>query len=69
GLKLFEPGAQGEHKIPRGFRPTLTRSSHWIRDKRFRSPIAAHLQHEREAVSDYMQELEETLPYRRDNET
>lgn len=69
GLKLFEPGAQGEHKIPRGFRPTLTRSSHWIRDERFRGPIATHVQHEREAVSDYIQELEETLPYRRDNET
>ncbi len=69
GLKLFEPGAQGEHKIPRGFRPTLTRSSHWIRDEKFRGPIAVHVQHERKAVSDYMQEMEETLPYKRDNET
>ncbi len=64
GLEIFEPGAQGEHKIARGFRPTLTRSSHWITDERFRSPISAHVLHEQAAIKDYMQQLEAKLPYR-----
>ena len=66
GLNRFEPGAQGEHKIPRGFRPTLTRSSHWIADSRFRLPIAAHVQHEQEAVRRYMEELENSMPFKQD---
>ncbi len=68
GLKIFEPGAQGEHKIARGFRPTLTRSSHWISDARFRNPIAAHTLHERAAIKEYMQQLEAKLPYRREEQ-
>jgi len=66
GLSRFEPGAQGEHKIPRGFRPTLTRSSHWIADARFRQAISAHVLHEQEAVRQYIEELEQSLPFRQD---
>ena len=65
GIQVFEPGAQGEHKVARGFRPTLTRSSHWISDTRFRQPIGAYVQHEREAVADYMRQLETRLPFKR----
>ncbi|MEN8180771.1 MAG: GNAT family N-acetyltransferase [Pseudomonadota bacterium] len=64
GLEIFEPGAQGEHKIARGFWPTLTRSSHWLCDPRFRKPIASYVQHEQTAIKEYMQELEAKLPYK-----
>jgi predicted N-acyltransferase len=64
GLMVFEPGAQGEHKIARGFRPTLTRSSHWISDARFRQSIGAYVKHEQETVADYMQQLNTRLPFK-----
>jgi predicted N-acyltransferase len=66
GLQRFEPGAQGEHKIARGFRPTLTRSSHWIADRRFRQAVSAHVQHEQDAVQYYMQQLATSLPFKQD---
>ena len=66
GLKIFEPGAQGEHKIARGFLPTLTRSSHWLTDSRFGAAISEYLEQERAAVVDYMEQLRLTTPYKRD---
>lgn len=65
GLQRFEPGAQGEHKIARGFLPTLTRSSHWIADDDFRRPISNFAAHERLAVAEYMTQLETTNPYKK----
>jgi predicted N-acyltransferase len=50
GLDLFEPGAGGEHKRARGFVPSLTRSAHWLEDKRLRSALAPWLAAERERV-------------------
>lgn len=50
GLTVFEPGAGGEHKRPRGFDPTLTHSAHWLRSPRLRGPIEAFLARERDAV-------------------
>ncbi len=64
GLRHFEPGAQGEHKISRGFLPTPTWSAHWIRDDRFRAIIGRFLQQETVAMRDYMQELGERSPFR-----
>ncbi|MCP3869567.1 MAG: N-acetyltransferase [Gammaproteobacteria bacterium] len=64
GLKSFEPGAQGEHKIARGFSPVLTRSSHWVMDDGFRNPIDAYVRHEQRAVADYMEQLKSATPYR-----
>lgn len=64
GLQRFEPGAQGEHKIARGFLPTLTRSSHWIANDGFRQPISNFVAHEREAVAEYMLQLEASSPYK-----
>ena len=66
GLELFEPGAQGEHKLARGFLPTLTRSNHWIVDELFRQPINRFVEHEQEAVSNYIQRLLASSPYRRE---
>ena len=64
GLSLFEPGAQGEHKISRGFLPTLTWSAHWIRDDEFRPLIDRYLLQEHELVVDYYNELSETSPFK-----
>ncbi|MEE9395560.1 MAG: GNAT family N-acetyltransferase [Methylococcales bacterium] len=65
GLQHFEPGAQGEHKIARGFIPTLTHSSHWLADSRFHAPVAEFVRHEQNAVAQYMRQLQSTLPYKR----
>ena len=65
GLQLFEPGAQGEHKISRGFLPTLTWSAHWIRHPQFRVAIERYLAQEHAAVVDYHDELMTTSPFRR----
>ena len=66
GLERFEPGAQGEHKLARGFLPTRTESSHWLADERFRDPISRYVQHESDAISDYMETLSASSPYRRE---
>lgn len=66
GLKLFEPGAQGEHKISRGFLPATTWSAHWIANEQFRTAIADYLQREERAMFDYQDELCEHSPYRTD---
>ncbi len=50
-LEVFEPGAGGEHKRPRGFVPTRTRSVHWIADPRLRSALAPWLSHERARIA------------------
>ena len=68
GLTSFEPGAQGEHKIARGFIPTLTRSSHWLADERFQAPVADFTRRERQAVAAYIRQLQSILPYRQEVE-
>ncbi|MGE0113880.1 MAG: GNAT family N-acetyltransferase [Steroidobacteraceae bacterium] len=65
GLQLFEPGTQGEHKIARGFEPTLAYSGHYVRDTRFRQALASHLQQERQAVADYVTLAREHVPFHR----
>ncbi len=65
-LARFEPGTQGEHKVPRGFEPSLTLSAHWIRDARFASAIATHLRQEGHAVDEYIAGIREHLPFRKD---
>ncbi|HEU4602037.1 MAG TPA: GNAT family N-acetyltransferase [Steroidobacteraceae bacterium] len=66
GLQRFEPGTQGEHKVPRGFEPTTTWSAHWIADPRFRRAIAEYLQRERDAIDQYAEQVKEHVPFRRD---
>jgi predicted N-acyltransferase len=63
GLPLFEAGAQGEHKLLRGFSPALTYSAHWIRDGRLRHAVARFLQREREAVVAQIAQYQELEPY------
>ena len=62
-LSLFEPGAQGEHKISRGFLPTLTWSAHWIADPGFRKAIERFLIHEHELILDYREDMGGYSPY------
>lgn len=64
GLSTFEPGAQGEHKVYRGFLPKLTYSAHWINHPGFREAIGEFLVREREAVQIYTQEWMQHSPYR-----
>lgn len=65
GLQQFEPGTQGEHKVPRGFEPTATWSAHWIADARFRKAIDHYLGEERTAIDQYILQVEQHLPFRR----
>ncbi len=64
GLARFEPGAQGEHKLARGFLPAMTQSAHWLADERFGTAIARHLAHERAGMRDYITEMQSHSPYR-----
>lgn len=65
GLKYVEAGAQGEHKIARGYLPIQTRSAHYIPDPGFRSAIADYLRRERHAVADHQEFLGEMGPFKK----
>jgi predicted N-acyltransferase len=64
GLKKFDPGAQGEHKIQRGFRPVTTFSNHWIADQRFSEAIADFTLQERTHTEEYLQQTTQMLPFK-----
>jgi predicted N-acyltransferase len=64
GLARFEPGTQGEHKVSRGFVPTITHSAHFIAEPRFRAAIADYLDREREAIDRYAAGIAEHVPYK-----
>ncbi len=61
GLKRVEAGAQGQHKIQRGYLPTTTYSAHWIRDRGFARAVEDFLARERRALADEMEQLEQDL--------
>jgi uncharacterized protein len=64
GLQRFDPGAQGEHKIQRGFAPTGTRSYHWIENPQFRAAIDNFLVEERSDLERYIEQASAALPFR-----
>ncbi|MEZ5615298.1 MAG: GNAT family N-acetyltransferase [Rhodocyclaceae bacterium] len=64
GLARFEPGAQGEHKLARGFEPVPTWSAYWIADPRMRGIAASFLAREDAAMQDYQAETARHLPYK-----
>ena len=66
GLARFEPGAQGRHKIARGFLPALVRSRHLLADPRFASAIGDWCARERADVRRHAQELMSHSPFRRE---
>ena len=65
GLKTVEAGAQGEHKLARGYVPVPTWSAHYIPDRNFRRAVAEFLAQEREAVASDREWLGEATPFRR----
>ena len=64
GLKCVQAGAQGEHKLARGYEPVITRSAHFIPNRDFREAIADFLDTERAAIASEMEWLRRDLPYR-----
>ncbi len=64
-LPRVEAGAQGEHKLARGYMPTPTYSAHYIPDPGFRRAVARYLESERAAVAEAIEELAAYGPYRR----
>jgi predicted N-acyltransferase len=66
GLERFEPGAQGQHKLARGFLPVRTHSRHYLVHPDFRAAVRDALRHEAASVDDYATSLLEHSPYARD---
>ncbi|MEN9315386.1 MAG: hypothetical protein RIS35_1779, partial [Pseudomonadota bacterium] len=70
GLAVVEGGAQGEHKMARGFLPAPTRSAHWLAQPEFSDAVARFLAREGDLISGYIDELSERSPFRnRQDET
>jgi predicted N-acyltransferase len=65
GLKRVEAGAQGEHKLARGYRPVVTRSAHHFDDPRMRRAVADFLAHERRHVDANIELYAEHIPFRK----
>ena len=66
GLARVEAGAQGEHKLARGYRPVTTWSAHYLPDPRFREAVSEFLVRERAAVAHEQEWLGEMMPFRRE---
>ena len=64
GLKTFEGGAQGEHKLFRGLMPVRSVSAHWLAEPRFSRAIEDYLERETAGVGRYVNELEEHSPFK-----
>jgi len=62
GIEIFEGGAQGEHKMARGFLPTTIQSAHWIEDPGFSKAVKRFLEREHEGMAAYVDELEQHIP-------
>jgi len=69
GLDRVEAGAQGEHKLARGYLPVETHSLHWIADPGFRTAVARYLEAERRAVGEEIEVLTAYGPFRRTEAT
>jgi len=64
GIKTFEGGAGGEHKLARGFLPVTTQSAHWLAHPQFAQAVENYLKQEDEAIKEYMGELNERSPFK-----
>jgi predicted N-acyltransferase len=64
GLQRFDSGAQGEHKIQRGFEPELTWSNHWIAHPEFDQAISRFLEDEEKYIRRYQKEAAQYLPFK-----
>ena len=66
GLQRFDSGAQGEHKIARGFEPITTYSAHWLKDKRFAKAIEDFVTEEKIMLARYKQKASTYLPFKQE---
>lgn len=66
GLKVVEAGAQGAHKLARGYLPVRTQSAHWIAHAGLRQAVANYLTQERRAVGDEIEALADHAPFKKD---
>jgi len=64
GIRIFEPGAQGEHKIARGFRPVRTHSAHWLKDARFRPAVEQFCEQESRVIRHHIDALKSHDPFK-----
>lgn len=64
GLKRFDGGAQGEHKIQRGFEPVFTHSNHWLANTEFQQAIDKFLEAEKVSIEQYAQDAKTYLPFK-----
>lgn len=67
-MELFEGGAQGEHKLARGFLPVHTWSAHWLAHPEFSAAVGHYLKREADEIDHYFDELNENSPFRRGHE-
>lgn len=67
GLQRFDSGAQGEHKIARGFEPVTTYSAHWLKDPRFAKAVDDFVIREQKAVQLYKIDAASYLPFKENN--
>jgi uncharacterized protein len=63
-ISVFEGGAQGEHKLARGFSPVTCHSVHWLKDDRFRDAVSDFLKRESGGLDRYVDELTEHQPFK-----
>lgn len=68
GIATFEGGAQGEHKMARGFLPIRTWSAHWLAHPSFADAVERFLEREAGGIDDYLDELNERNPFRQGSE-
>ena len=64
GVQVFEGGAQGQHKLARGFLPAKCHSAHWLKDARFAHAVEDFLQRESSGIEQYVNELEGSSPFK-----
>ena len=67
GIRTIQAGAQGEHKLARGYEPVITSSAHFLPDAAFRNAVAEFLSQEREAIRLEYEWARQALPYRSDS--
>lgn len=69
GLRRFEAGAQGEHKLSRGFLPSKTWSAHWLSHPEFSQAVSSFLDREHQGIDDYVDVLQSHSPFRQPDGT
>jgi predicted N-acyltransferase len=65
GLKRFEGGAQGEHKMARALLPTPTHSAHWLAHPAFSEAVARFLERENQGIGHYLEALDQHSPLKK----